>query len=98
MEKASGTRENRPELARLLAGLRQGDPLVVTKLDLLGRSAAHVARLVRDLDEHAVTLRSLSETLDTSSAAGRLMVHVLAAVAQMPPGGGVGVTSKSRRP
>lgn len=61
------------------AGLRAGDTLVVTKL---GRSA-HVARLVRDLDERAVTLRSLSGTLDTSSAAGRLTVHVLAAVGQM---------------
>ncbi|MFJ4107985.1 recombinase family protein [Oerskovia enterophila] len=83
VEKASGAREDRPELARVLGGLREGDTLVVTKLDRLGRSAAHVARLVRDLDERAVTLRSLSETLDTSSAAGRLMVHVLAAVAQM---------------
>ncbi|WP_264032380.1 recombinase family protein [Cellulosimicrobium sp. SH8] len=83
VEKASGRREDRPELARLLAGLREGDTLVVTKLDRLGRSAAHVARLVRDLDELGVTLRSLTETLDTSSAAGRLMVHVLAAVAQM---------------
>ncbi|MET3974043.1 DNA invertase Pin-like site-specific DNA recombinase [Cellulosimicrobium sp. 4261] len=54
----------------------------MTKLDRLGRSAAHVARLVRDLDGRGVTLRSLLETLNTSSAAGRLMVHVLAAVAQ----------------
>ncbi|WP_353707362.1 recombinase family protein [Cellulosimicrobium sp. ES-005] len=83
VEKTSGRREDRPELARLLAGLREGDTLVVTKLDRLGRSAAHVARLVRDLDERGVTLRSLTETIDTSSATGRLMVHVLAAVAQM---------------
>lgn len=83
VEKASGRREDRPELARLLAGLREGDMLVVTKLDRLGRSAAHVARLVRDLDDRGVTLRSLTETIDTSSATGRLMVHVLAAVAQM---------------
>nr|WP_322785344.1 recombinase family protein [Cellulosimicrobium cellulans] len=55
----------------------------MTKLDRLGRSAAHVARLVRDLDDRGVTLRSLSETIDTSSATGRLMVHVPAAVAQM---------------
>ncbi|WP_175010189.1 recombinase family protein [Cellulosimicrobium sp. TH-20] len=83
VEKASGRREDRPELARVLAQLREGDTLVVTKLDRLGRSAAHVARLVRDLDERGVTLRSLSETLDNSSAAGHLMVQVLAAVAQM---------------
>ncbi len=83
VEKASGRREDRPELARVLAQLREGDTLVVTKLDRLGRSAAHVARLVRDLDERGVTLRSLTETIDTSSATGRLMVHVLAAVAQM---------------
>ncbi len=74
VEKASGIREDRPELGRLLAQLREGDTLVVTKLDRLGRSAAHVARLVRDLDERGVTLRSLTETIDTSSATGRLMV------------------------
>src|SRR5690606_9670896 len=67
VERASGRREDRPELARVLAQLREGDTLVVTKLDRLGRSAAHVARLVRDLDERGVTLRSLSETLDSSS-------------------------------
>ncbi|WP_144720921.1 recombinase family protein [Cellulosimicrobium sp. TH-20] len=82
VEKASGRREDRPELGQLLAGLREGDTLVVTKLDRLGRSAAHVARLVRDLADRGVTLRSLAETIDTSSATGRLMVHVLAAVAQ----------------
>lgn len=67
VEKASGRREDRPELARLLTQLREGDTLVVTKLD---RSAAHVERLVRDLDDRGVTLMPLPETFGTSSAAG----------------------------
>lgn len=68
VEKASGRREDRPELARLLAGLREGDTLVVTKLDRLGRSAAHVARLVRDLDESGVTLRTGTLMLTAASS------------------------------
>ncbi|MFF2267385.1 recombinase family protein [Cellulosimicrobium cellulans] len=63
--------------------MRDGTRSSSTKLDWLARSTAHVARRVPDLHELGVTLRSLMETIDTSSAAGRLMVHVLADVKQM---------------
>ncbi|WP_425815643.1 recombinase family protein [Luteimicrobium sp. DT211] len=82
-ETGSGRRDDRPELTALLEQLRGGDTLVVVRLDRLGRSAAHLAGLVRDLDERGVTLRSLTEALDTATPAGRFVVHVLAAMAQM---------------
>ncbi|WP_102508251.1 recombinase family protein [Sanguibacter massiliensis] len=83
VEHGSGRRDDRPALGNLLNSLRPGDTLVVTKLDRLGRSASHIAQLVADLDSRDVALHSLSETIDTTTASGRLMVHVLAAVAQM---------------
>ncbi|WP_225220757.1 recombinase family protein [Oerskovia merdavium] len=83
VEKASGTRADRPALRALLEQVHDGDVLVVTKLDRLGRSAAHLARLVSDLVDQGVTLRSLTESIDTSTAAGKFMVHMLAALAQM---------------
>ncbi len=82
-ETGSGRRDDRPELARLLEQVRAGDTLVVVRLDRLGRSAAHLAALVRDLDGRGITLRSLNESLDTSTPAGRFVVHVLGAMAQM---------------
>jgi DNA invertase Pin-like site-specific DNA recombinase len=82
-ETGSGRRDDRPELTKLLGQLRAGDTLVVVRLDRLGRSAAHLATLVRDLDERGITLRSLTEALDTSTPAGRFVVHVLGAMAQM---------------
>ncbi|MFF2267398.1 recombinase family protein [Cellulosimicrobium cellulans] len=75
---AAGTVSSSPGSSR---SCTSGDTLVATKLDRLGLSAAHIARLVCDFDDRGVTLRSLTETLDTSSAAGRPMVRVLAAVA-----------------
>ncbi|PJI85531.1 recombinase family protein [Luteimicrobium subarcticum] len=82
-ETGSGRRDDRPELVRILGQVQAGDTLVVVRLDRLGRSAAHLAALVRDLDDRGVTLRSLTESLDTSTSSGRFVVHVLGAMAQM---------------
>ncbi len=83
VETASGRRADRPVLVALLADLQQGDALVVTKLDRLGRSMAHLVQVVEELERRGVALRSISESIDTSSPAGRFMVHMLAALAQM---------------
>lgn len=77
-EKASAGRE-RPELAHLFDLLRGGDTVVVWRLDRLGRS---VHDLIEELQTREVTLKSLRETIDTSSAGGRLVVHVFAALAE----------------
>ncbi|MCZ2261977.1 recombinase family protein [Isoptericola nanjingensis] len=83
VEMASGRRQDRPVLAGLLAELGDGDTLVVAKLDRLGRSMPHLVGLVDELERRGVGLRSLSEQIDTASPAGRFMVHMLAALAQM---------------
>lgn len=80
---ASGTREDRPGLTQLLCEeLREGDVLTVWKLDRLGRSVSHLVAVVGDLGRRGVEFRSLTEALDTTTAGGRLLFHVVAAVAQ----------------
>ncbi|WP_402377927.1 recombinase family protein [Isoptericola rhizosphaerae] len=83
IETASGARDDRPVLTELVEQVQDGDTIVVTKLDRLGRSVAHLVDLTTRLDARGVALRSLSEQIDTSTAAGRFMVHMLAALAQM---------------
>jgi len=81
-ETMSGARDDRPELAALLDYARPGDVLMVWRLDRLGRSLSHLLSVVEDLDARAVELRSLTEAIDTTTAGGRLVFHVFAAVAQ----------------
>ncbi len=79
----SGTKASRPELDRCLAYLRKGDQLVVWKLDRLGRSVSHLVHVVEDLRRRGVQFTTLTEQLDTTTPAGRLMFHILAALAEM---------------
>jgi len=81
-EQVSGTLRDRPELAACLEYLRAGDVLVVVKLDRLGRSLSHLLEVVATLDRRGIGLVSLSEAIDTTTAAGRLLLHVIGAVAQ----------------
>ncbi len=78
----SGAKTSRPDLDRCLAELRKGDTLVIWRLDRLGRSLPHLLEVVADLDARGVHLRSLHDHIDTSSATGRLVFHVLASLAQ----------------
>lgn len=82
VERASGARDDRRELAALLDYTRSGDVLVVWRLDRLGRSLPHLLSTVENLDARGVELRSLTEAIDTTSAGGRLVFHLFAAVAQ----------------
>jgi DNA invertase Pin-like site-specific DNA recombinase len=74
----SGADFSRPGLSKL----RRGDTLTVWRLDRLGRSLFELLKMVRDLNARGVEFRSLSESLDTSSPAGRLLLHVLASMAE----------------
>ena len=81
-EKMSGKSANRPELEHCLKALRQGDTLVVWRLDRLGRSLQDLVRIVTELEALGVAFESLSERIDTGSASGKLQFHVFAAMAE----------------
>jgi len=73
----SGARDDRPGLAALMDQLRPGDTVVVWKLDRLGRNMLHILETVKTLTERGVTLVSTSDGIDSSTAAGRMMIGVL---------------------
>lgn len=78
----SGTARDRPGLQRALAALQPGDVLVVWKLDRLGRSLADLIGLITALGEQGCGFRSLTEEINTTTAGGRLVFHVLGALAE----------------
>ncbi|EPT4022323.1 recombinase family protein [Enterobacter roggenkampii] len=82
-DKISGKTSDRPGLKRLLKALREGDTLVVWKLDRLGRSMRHLVVLVEELRERGVNFRSLTDSIDTSTPMGRFFFHVMGALAEM---------------
>ncbi len=79
---ASGTKADRPGLAKALGHLRSGETLVVWKLDRLGRSLAHLIDTVRQLEAKSVGFRSLTEGVDTTTPGGTLVFHLFGALAQ----------------
>lgn len=81
-DKISGTKTQRPGLDKALTALREGDVLVVWKLDRLGRSLGHMVETVQTLQGRGVSFRSLQESLDTTSSGGKLVFHFFAALAE----------------
>ncbi len=81
-EKASGGRWERPELHRLLDQLRKGDVLVVWKLDRLSRSLRDVLTVMERIADAEAGFRSLTEAIDTTTPAGRMMMQLVGAFAE----------------
>ncbi len=79
---ASGALRKRPELDKCLQALGAGDVLVVWKLDRLGRSLSHLVGVLEDLKGRGVGFRSLTEAIDTKTPTGRLMGHIIGALAE----------------
>ena len=83
VERASGMRVDRPELTRLLRDmLREGDTLVIWKLDRLARSLKQLIQTAEDLKGRGIGLVSLTDAIDTSSPGGMLVFHMLRAIAE----------------
>ncbi len=78
----SGANTKRPGLAKALRSLKAGDTLVVWRLDRLGRSISHLIEVVGKLHNRRVEFQSLTEGIDTNSAGGRLVFHILAAISE----------------
>lgn len=81
-DKASGATTARPQLDALLATLLPGDTLVTWRLDRLGRSMGHLVSTIDNLAERGVGFVSLTEGIDTTTAAGRLTLGIFASLAQ----------------
>lgn len=81
-EKASGVKEDRPQLAALIEYVREGDTVVVCKLDRIARSTKHLLHIVEGLESKKVAFQVLNINLDTSSPTGKLMLSMLAAIGQ----------------
>lgn len=82
-DKISGSRAERPGLGKLFDILREGDTLVVWKLDRLGRSVKQLVDLVSALHKQGVHFKSLTDSIDTSTPSGRFFFHVMASLAEM---------------
>lgn len=78
----SGSKTERDGLNKLLKYLRSGDTLVVWKLDRLGRSLKHLIELVQMFHDRGIEFKSLQENIDTTTASGKLFIHVFGALAE----------------
>ena len=81
-DKMSGKRFDRPEFLKMLDMARAGDVIVVWRLDRLGRSLKHLIETVTMLGERGIELRSLKENIDTTTSTGKLMFHIIGAMAE----------------
>ena len=81
-EAASGKSAARPELEQCLKALRAGDTLVVWRLDRLGRSLKDLLRIVDDLKERGISFVSLTEKIETDTAAGKMAFHLFGALSE----------------
>jgi DNA invertase Pin-like site-specific DNA recombinase len=79
---ASGAKTERPGLLEALSFLREGDVLVVWKLDRLGRSIKHLIETVQSLQDREIGFKSLQENIDTTTSGGKLVFHLFAALAE----------------
>lgn len=82
VERASGARHDRPLLAKVLAVLKKGDTLACWRLDRIGRSVHHLSGLLKELEERGIHFKTADGTVNTDGPTGKLLLHVLGAVAQ----------------
>ena len=79
---ASGAKTSRPGLEEALSYVREGDTLVVWKLDRLGRSIQHLIETIKALSERKIGFKCLQENIDTTTSGGKLVFHIFSALAE----------------
>lgn len=82
-DQVSGSRSERPGLKAMLDFIREGDTLVVWKLDRLGRSVKGLVDLVCEFSTKGINFKSLTDSIDTTTPAGRFFFHIMASLSQM---------------
>lgn len=78
----SGAKATRPGLAELMDYCREGDVVVVWRLDRLGRSLKDLIEIISKLEANGIALKSLNESIDTSTSSGKLIFHIFGALAE----------------
>jgi DNA invertase Pin-like site-specific DNA recombinase len=81
-DRVSGTKAQRIGLTEALSHLREGDTLVVWRLDRLGRSLRHLINTITELNARGVGFKSLTENIDTTTSGGKLVFHIFGALAE----------------
>lgn len=81
-DKASGKNDKRQGLELMMTKARQGDHIVITKLDRLGRNTADMIRIIEDLHKRGITVQFLDDGISTEGSMGKMVTTILAAVAQ----------------
>lgn len=81
-KRSGGSTVGRPELEKLLRMLKPGDQVVVYKLDRIARSLKDLLRIIERIEEKGAQFRSLTESLDTTTPAGRMLFHMVGAFAE----------------
>jgi DNA invertase Pin-like site-specific DNA recombinase len=79
---ASGASQERPGLAQAVSHCREGDTLVVWRLDRLGRSLRHLIDTITALDDRGIGFKSITENIDTTTSGGKLVFHIFGALAE----------------
>lgn len=82
-DRISGKVARRPGLKRALKHIKEGDTLIVWKLDRLGRSVKNLIELIEEIHNRGAHFRSLTDSIDTSSAMGRFFFHIMSALSEM---------------
>ncbi len=82
-DKISGGQKARPGLDDALSHLREGDTLVIWKLDRLGRTVRHLIEIVEKLEENKIHFQSITDGIDTKTPAGKFFFHIMASLSQM---------------
>lgn len=85
-EKASGAQRDRPQLKQALDYAREGDTIIVWKLDRLARSLKQLIETVEDLENRNIGFQSLTENIDTTTNGGKLIFHIFASLAEFERG------------
>jgi DNA invertase Pin-like site-specific DNA recombinase len=79
---ASGAKSQRPGLDKALEYAREGDTIIVWKLDRLGRSIQHLIQTITTLENRKISFKCLQENIDTSTSSGKLIFHIFSALAE----------------